>query len=228
VARPIFRYPQNRKYHLAEFSNPNQQGGQDNKSLIAMMVVFVAVLFGAQFYHAKISPPAAVAVDAFRCRAPAAAQPSTAAPAGAAQPAVSAGRGHDFAAGGAGERGDGRRSSRTSCTASRSPTAALRSPAGYLKQFTDSDGKPLDLVHQPGGQALRLSAVALHLRRFEYVDRGRSRNGGVVTAVVAVCRRTQRAAVAISGVSDSSFNGTYVVNADLPRTTGTTPATAAR
>ena len=44
---------------MADFSNPNQQGGQDNKSLVAMMVVFVAVLFGVQIYQAKMNPPAA-------------------------------------------------------------------------------------------------------------------------------------------------------------------------
>ena len=41
---------------MAEFSNPNQQGGQDNRSLLAMMVVFILVLVGAQYYHSKMNP----------------------------------------------------------------------------------------------------------------------------------------------------------------------------
>ena len=39
---------------MAEISNPNQQGGGDNKSLIAMMVVMVAVFFGLQAYRADM------------------------------------------------------------------------------------------------------------------------------------------------------------------------------
>ena len=53
---------------MAEFSNPNQQGGQDNKSLVAMMVVFVAVLFGASLYHAQDEPADGLALgNACRC-----------------------------------------------------------------------------------------------------------------------------------------------------------------
>jgi YidC/Oxa1 family membrane protein insertase len=44
---------------LAEISNPNQQGSGDNKSLIAMMVVMVAVFFGLQAYRAKTNPQTA-------------------------------------------------------------------------------------------------------------------------------------------------------------------------
>jgi YidC/Oxa1 family membrane protein insertase len=44
---------------LAEFSNPNQQGGQDNRSLVMMMLVLGAVFFGLQIYHAKYAPPTA-------------------------------------------------------------------------------------------------------------------------------------------------------------------------
>jgi YidC/Oxa1 family membrane protein insertase len=42
---------------LAEFSNPNQQGGQEGRSLMAMMVVFVAVVLGLQLYRSKTTPP---------------------------------------------------------------------------------------------------------------------------------------------------------------------------
>ena len=133
AARPqSSSYPQNRKYHLAEFSNPNQQGGQDNKSLVAMMVVFVAVLFGAQFYHAKMNPPPA----------PSTARP-VAAPQASAQPPPRAARRNrrPASAAAAAKRlrppcpwcrpaRRRRRSSRTSSTGSRSPTAAPRSRAG--------------------------------------------------------------------------------------------------
>jgi YidC/Oxa1 family membrane protein insertase len=41
---------------LAEFRNPNQQGGGDNKSLIVVMIVMVAVFFGLQYFRAKTNP----------------------------------------------------------------------------------------------------------------------------------------------------------------------------
>ena len=41
---------------MAEFKNPSQQGGQDNKSLLVMALVMVAVFFGLQFYKSKYSP----------------------------------------------------------------------------------------------------------------------------------------------------------------------------
>jgi YidC/Oxa1 family membrane protein insertase len=41
---------------LAEFKNPNQQGGGDNKSLLVIMIVMVAVFFGLQYFRAKTNP----------------------------------------------------------------------------------------------------------------------------------------------------------------------------
>ena len=48
---------------MAEFKNPNQQGGQDNNSFLLMMLVMVAIFFGLQYYHSKSKPasPAAPA-----------------------------------------------------------------------------------------------------------------------------------------------------------------------
>jgi YidC/Oxa1 family membrane protein insertase len=44
---------------LAEFKNPNQQGGGDNKSLLVMMLVMVTVFFGLQYFRAKTNPQTA-------------------------------------------------------------------------------------------------------------------------------------------------------------------------
>jgi YidC/Oxa1 family membrane protein insertase len=46
----------NRKFLLAEFKNPNQQGGGDNRSLVVMMLVMVTVFFGLQYFRAKHNP----------------------------------------------------------------------------------------------------------------------------------------------------------------------------
>jgi YidC/Oxa1 family membrane protein insertase len=44
---------------LAEFTNPNQQGGGENRSLLVMMVIMVTVFFGLQWYRAKSNPQTA-------------------------------------------------------------------------------------------------------------------------------------------------------------------------
>ena len=41
---------------MAEFKNPNQQGGGDNRSLLVMMLVLVTVFFGLQYFRAKTNP----------------------------------------------------------------------------------------------------------------------------------------------------------------------------
>ena len=156
-------YPQNRKYHLAEFSNPNQQGGQDNKSLMAMMVVFIAVLFGAQFYHAKMNPAGgdatAVRLPRARRQPPAAAAPANAPrrcsrlpqrakPAAPSVPVVQA----------SGETTTVIENELYRITFSNrgAPGDELDSEA-TRRTCKDSDGKPLDLVHRrrPSCSAIR-------------------------------------------------------------------------
>ncbi len=66
---------------MAEFKNPNQQGGGDNRSLLVMMFVLVAVFFGLQFYRSRTNPQTA---------SPNAPAIQSAAPATPSQPAASA------------------------------------------------------------------------------------------------------------------------------------------
>jgi len=42
---------------LAEFSNPNQQGGQDGQSIITVMILVVAVVLGIHYFQTKTAPP---------------------------------------------------------------------------------------------------------------------------------------------------------------------------
>ncbi|MDQ2832545.1 MAG: membrane protein insertase YidC [Acidobacteriota bacterium] len=44
---------------MAEFKNPNQQGGGDNRSLLIMMLVLVTVFFGLQYFKTKNNPQTA-------------------------------------------------------------------------------------------------------------------------------------------------------------------------
>jgi YidC/Oxa1 family membrane protein insertase len=77
---------------LAEFKNPNQQGGGDNKSLIVMMLVLVTVFFGLQYFKAKNNPQTASPHAVSDGATPGAAASNPASPsesqAAAAQPAA--------------------------------------------------------------------------------------------------------------------------------------------
>ncbi len=203
---------------MAEFSNPNQQGGQDNKSLIAMMVVFVAVLFGAQLYHSKMNPqptshaPAATAPQggtpsAAPAVAPAAAAQAAVAPANPAVPVVQA----------AGEQSTVVESDLYKITFS---NRGGQVTSWILKKYKDSDGEPLDLVHP---QAAKTFGYPLSL----YTSDGASgsiasvsRNGGIVTLVSSntLPAGLNGRVLSISGVSDSSYNGTFVVTQTGPTT----------
>ncbi|HEY4379310.1 MAG TPA: membrane protein insertase YidC [Acidobacteriaceae bacterium] len=209
---------------MAEFSNPNQQGGQDGKSLIAIMVVFVAVLFGAQYYHEKMNPQPvstststpATAATAPQTPAPAAptpssspAPPAAASPSTLATPAVQA-------------------SSESTTVIENELYRITFSNRGaqvvswILKgPYTDEAGKPLDLVHS---QAAKLFGYPLSLYTYDGTKlsvAAVSRNSNhVVTLTVSgtVPSGLSGHAVSISGVSDSSYDGTYVVTQTGPNT----------
>ena len=91
----------------------------------------------------------------------------------------------------------------------------LKGPA-----YVDSNGKPLDLVNQ---QAAKLFGYPLSLYTYDGSTASiatASRNRNVVTLQIAgnVPTGLNGRAVAISGISDSTFNGTYVVTQTGPNT----------
>ena len=138
---------------MAEFKNPNQQGGGDNKSLVVMMLVLVTVFFGLQYFRAKSNPQTA---------SPNATQSTTSGSQTAAQPGTSAAMSSSVAP------------SAPSAAASSVPT--VQAPAEsttvvenelyritftnrggqvsswILKQYKDSDGKPLNIIHTDAAQ----------------------------------------------------------------------------
>src|ERR1700733_12467224 len=148
------RLAKNRKSLLAEFKNPNQQGGGDNKSLLVMMFVLVTVFFGLQYFRAKNNPQTASPNAGHS--APAAGGTQT--PAQSAAPAAA--------------------SASTAATpnASVSGVPAIHAPveatttvdnelyritftnrggqvtSWILKKYKDSDGKPLNIVHTQAAQ----------------------------------------------------------------------------
>jgi YidC/Oxa1 family membrane protein insertase len=143
---------------LAEFSNPNQQGGQEGRSLMAMMVVFVAVVLGLQLYRAKTTPPPSSTPTIAAQQTPATPAPvaSLATPQPAASAAASSVPGVP------------------SVEASAESTTIVENnlyritfsnrgaqvTSWILKDYKDLDGKPLDLIHQ---QAAKLYGYPLAL-----------------------------------------------------------------
>jgi YidC/Oxa1 family membrane protein insertase len=209
---------------LAEFSNPNQQGGQDNKSLVAMMVVFVAVLFGVQIYQAKMNPPAVPpSTPAAAPQAPAK-PPSETPAAPSATPAVAAVPAQPAVP-------IVKASAETTTVIENELYRITFSNRGaqvtswILKQYKDLDGKPLDLVN---AQAAKLFGYPLSLYTYDGASTpigSASRNGGHVTLTLSsLPAGLNGRVVAISGVADSSFNGTYVVTQTGPNTLGYTQA----
>jgi YidC/Oxa1 family membrane protein insertase len=143
---------------LAEFSNPNQQGGQEGRSLMAMMVVFVAVVLGLQLYRAKTAPPpsstpppAAQQMPATPAASPASlATPQPAASAKSSAPSVPSVE-----------------ASAESATIVENnlyritfSNRGAQVTSWILKDYKDLDGKPLDLIHQ---QAAKLYGYPLSL-----------------------------------------------------------------
>ena len=148
---------------MAEISNPNQQGGQDNRSLMAIVVFFMAVLLGVQYFRQKNSPPqpppkpaaplAASANPAAPITGEPVPPPSASSPSASTKPVVQAG-------------------SESTATVENNLYRIQFSNRGaqvtswILKggQFTDDQGKPLDLV---SSQAAKLFGYPLSLYTYD-------------------------------------------------------------
>jgi YidC/Oxa1 family membrane protein insertase len=128
---------------LPEFRNPNQGGGgsQDNRSFLIMMIVMIGVIFGLQYWRSQhavqtAAPDQPPAVAAPSTPSPAAQSASTPTPSGAAPatPAVVA-------------------AAETSTVVENNLYRITFSNRGgdvtswILKNFKDTEGHPLDLVH---------------------------------------------------------------------------------
>jgi len=200
---------------LAEISNPNQQGGQDGRSLMAIMMIFMAILLGVQYYRSKNNPPQPPAKPATTQPATTSAPSTPSEPQVAnqtktpAQPAVEA-------------------ASESTTTVENKLYRIQFSNRGaqviswVLKgpQFTNSEGKPLDLV---SAQAAKLCGYPLSFYSYDgasFPVSSITRNNHIVTATISgnVPAGLNGRSISINGVSDSSFNGTYVVTQSGPNT----------
>jgi YidC/Oxa1 family membrane protein insertase len=207
---------------LAEFKNPNQQGGGDNKSLLVMMLVLVTVFFGLQYFRAKTNPQTAspnAAANAPQTGAASGtqtvAQPS--APAPASIPAASV-PGSTAAAGPAVQA-----SAESTTTVENELYRITFTNRGgqvtswILKKYKDSDGKPLNLVHTEAaekfGYPLSLytydAALTAGLNKALYVPSAT----GTLTAPATLTFNYSDGTTQVR--KTFSFDETYVLHADV-------------
>ncbi len=149
---------------MAEFKNPSQQGGggQDSRSLLVMMFVMVAVFFGLQYFRGKSNPQtASPSSPAATQSAPAqpgpqpGSQPSPQAGAPAA-PAPRAAAGAPAAASAVPIVQAPAESTTTIENELYRVTFTNRGgqvSSWFLKNYKDSDGKPLNLVHEQAAKS---------------------------------------------------------------------------
>jgi len=227
---------------LAEFKNPNQQGGQDNNSFLLMMLVMVAIFFGLQYYHSK-SKPASPAAPAATQTSPAqsgnhpASQP--AAPAGdqaatqpaAAQPGTKPGSKPAAAAPAVPAVKAAAES--TTIVENELYRITFSNKGGevtswILKGYKADDGKPLDIVHpeaaQKFGQPLSLytyePALTATLNKALYVP---SATGKLAVPSKLTFTYSENG---LQVRKTFSFDETYVLHADIEVTRNGAPVRA--
>ena len=218
---------------MAEFKNPNQQGGGDNKSLLVMMLVLVTVFFGLQYFRAKTNPQTASPNATQSAPVPSgpqsAAPPSTPVPTNAPTTSLPGS---------------------TSASASTVPTVQASTEATtvvenelyritftnhggqvtswILKQYKDSDGKPLNIVHTQAaeqfGYPLSLytydAALTAGLNKALYVPSAT----GKLAAPATLTFKYSDGATQVT--KTFSFDETYVLHADIEVTRNGAPIRA--
>jgi YidC/Oxa1 family membrane protein insertase len=216
---------------LAEFKNPNQQGagggGTDSRSLFVMMFVMLAVFFGLSYYRQKTNP------KTVSPNAPAATQsaPQTAPPpATAALPATS---GAQAAAAPPATPAVQAEAEQTTVVENELyriefTNRGAQVKSWILKQYKDTDNKPLNLVHTQAaeqyGFPLSLytydAGVTTALKQALYIP---STNGHLAAPGTLTFKYS---AGGIDVTKTFSFDETYVIHADVVVTRNGSPIRA--
>jgi YidC/Oxa1 family membrane protein insertase len=207
---------------LAEFKNPNQQAGGDNKSLLVMMLVMVTVFFGLQYFRSKHNPQTALPN--------ASSNPAQIAPPQTGAPSTAPATGSSAAT-----------SLPTVAAAAESTTTVENElyritfsnrggqvASWILKNYKDTDGKPLDLVHQEAAQKFGYplslytydAALTSTLTRALYVPS----STGLLAAPATLTFNYSDGATQVR--KTFSFDETYVLHADVQVTRNGTPVRA--
>jgi YidC/Oxa1 family membrane protein insertase len=217
---------------LAEFKNPSQQGGGgDNKSFLVMMLVMVAVFFGLQFYRTKTNPqtasPAAsqsAPPQTGQTAPPPSTQPSTAASSTPSLPSTASAPTVPLV----------HATAESTTTVENELYRIQFSNHGgqvtswILKKYKDSDGKPLNLVHnqaaQQFGYPLSLytydSGLTTTLNKALFVP---SATGSLAAPASLIFQYSDGN---IQATKTFSFDETYVLHADVVVTRNGAPIRA--
>ncbi|WP_158792949.1 membrane protein insertase YidC [Granulicella sp. L60] len=211
---------------MAEFKNPNQQGGGDNKSLLVMMLVLVTVFFGLQYFRARNNPQTA-SPNAAHSAAPVTggADASSVTQAGSAASPASASAASVPAVQAAAETTTTVENELYRITFTNRGGQVL---SWMLKKYKDNDGKPLNLVHTQAadqfGYPLSLytydAALTTALSKGLYVASA----SGNLAAPASLTFKYSDGAVEVR--KTFSFDETYVLHADVEVTRGGAPVRA--
>jgi YidC/Oxa1 family membrane protein insertase len=201
---------------LAEFKNPNQQGGGDNKSLLVMMLVLVTVFFGLQYFKTKNNPQTASPHGA---SSTASTEPSQT-PAQAPVQADSAARSSAVPAHTAATIEAAAESTTTIENELYRITFANRGghvTGWILKQFKDSEGRPLNLVHT---QAAEKFGFPLSLYTYDAALTAELNNALYVPSATGNLAAPASLTFTYSDGANEvrktfSFDETYVLRADI-------------
>ncbi len=214
---------------MAQYSNPNQQGGQDNRSLLAMMAVLVVVFLGLQFYKAKMAPaptanPASTAVTS---SAPVPTQPTSAAP-GASAASPQTGGAVAVAVPTVQASAEAVTVIENELYRIQFSNRGAQVTSWILKKYKDSDGKPLDIVDR---QAAAQFGYPLSLYTYDQsLTAGLSQALFVPSAtgqVVAPATLTFRFSNGdVQATKTFSFDETYLLHADVTVTRNGAPVRA--
>ncbi|MDE1175915.1 MAG: membrane protein insertase YidC [Edaphobacter sp.] len=219
---------------MAEFKNPNQQGGsgggQDSRSLFVMMFVMLAVFFGLSYYRSKknpqtVSPNAAVTQSQQAASTPTA---PSAAPVTGSKAAAAGGASSTPGAGAVQAAAESTVVVENELYRIEFTNRGAQVKSWVLKQYKDSDNKPLNLVHTQAadkfGYPLSLytydAGLNAALAQGLYV----SSATGQVAAPGSVTFKY--AADGVEVTKTFSFDETYVIHADTQVTKNGAPVRA--
>ncbi len=219
---------------MAEFKNPNQQGAQgSNNNLLIMMLVMVAVFTGLQFYRSKHNPQTASPKQPTSVSQTAAQSPSAA---GIPQPSAELLRnaGVTPPPAGSGAAPTLQAPAETTTTVENELYRITFSNKGaevrswLLKQQKDSDGKPLDLVHE---QAAAKFGYPLSLFTYEPALTAGLRNAMFLPSATGDLRAPNTLSFDFSDGTTHvkkifTFDETYVLHADIEVTRNGAPIRA--
>ena len=223
---------------MAEFKNPNQQGGGDNRSLVVMMLVLVTVFFGLQYFKTRNNPQTVDPQKAAPHAVSSGAAPDTSAqappPSAAAQPGAPVSPVAQTAAPGAHTAATVQGAAESTTTIENELYRITFSNRGaavtswVLKNYKSEDRQPLNLVHTQAAEKFGFPlslytydpATTAALNHALYVPSAT----GTLAAPASLTYSWSDGATQVK--KTFSFDETYVLHADVEVTRNGLPVRA--